>query len=125
MGLYVRKAQIEYKRLLFEDMCRFYTAFETYVSALDRHSSAEESASEAYEELSVMSVFDLEKFLDLQAEQLSSKCVWLRCSGMEKRTVLTVSFPDVNQSEIPDALLAHVYSIQSRMPALPKTHYIA
>ncbi|KAF9280310.1 Anaphase-promoting complex subunit 5 [Mortierella alpina] len=71
MGLYVRKAQIEYKRLLFEDMCRFYTAFETYVSALDRHSSAKEPASEAYEELSVMSVFDLEKFLDLQAEQLS------------------------------------------------------
>ncbi|KAF9938179.1 anaphase promoting complex subunit 5 [Mortierella alpina] len=103
MGLYVRKAQIEYKRLLFEDMCRFFTAFLTYVSALDRHPSTKEPPSETPEELSVMSVFDLEKFLDLQAEQLSN----------------------VSQSEIPDALLAHVYSIQSRMPALPKTHYIA
>ncbi|CAO3573564.1 unnamed protein product [Mortierella alpina] len=103
MGLYVRKAQIEYKRLLFEDMCRFYTAFETYVSTLDRPPGTKDSPSGTAEELSVMSVFDLEKFLDLQADQLSN----------------------VSQSEIPDALLAHVYSIQSRMPALPKTHYIA
>jgi len=73
MGLYVRKAQIEYKRLLFEDMCRFYTAFETYVSTLDRPHGTKDSPLGTAEELSVMSVFDLEKFLDLQADQLSSK----------------------------------------------------
>ncbi|KAG0201592.1 anaphase promoting complex subunit 5 [Mortierella sp. GBA30] len=106
MGIYIRKAQIEYKRLLFEDMCRFYTAFESYVSALKATYEPldhRQSLPGTVEECSVMSVFDLEKFLDLQTEQLSN----------------------ISQSEIPDALLAHVYSIQSRMPALPKTHYIA
>lgn len=31
---------------------------------------------------------------------------------------------DPGQASVPDELLAHVYEIQSRMPALAKTHYI-
>ncbi|KAF9113425.1 anaphase promoting complex subunit 5 [Mortierella sp. AM989] len=103
MGLYVRKARIEYKKLSFEDMCKFYTALETYISTIDRgnqHSGSSHPPSLKPQESTVLSSFDMEKYLDHHTQKLAG------------------------QIDIPEDLLAHVYSIQSRLPSLAKTHYI-
>ncbi|KAG0066960.1 anaphase promoting complex subunit 5 [Linnemannia elongata] len=106
LGLYVRKARIEFRKLSFEEVCKCYTALEMYSSALDRptvpsptdrRQNAQSPGGSA-----LMSLFDVEKYLDSQTDKLS----------------------DPGQASIPDELLAHVYEIQSRMPALAKTHYI-
>ncbi|KAI7831578.1 anaphase-promoting complex subunit 5-domain-containing protein [Gamsiella multidivaricata] len=105
MGLYVRKAQIEYKKLEFEEMCKFYTALETYITALDKSnhtSQLKDQPPASSEESTVLSAFDMEKYLDLQTQQLSNP----------------------GEVNIPEDLMAHVFNIQSRMPALAKTHYI-
>ncbi|KAF9193591.1 Anaphase-promoting complex subunit 5 [Haplosporangium sp. Z 767] len=105
VGLYIRKAQIEYRKLLFEDMCKFYTAFESYVSVLDQNNRpphSKEKIITTAAESTIMSVFDVEKYLDFQSDQLSNP----------------------SQAEIPKNLLTHVFNIQSRLPSLAKTHYI-
>ncbi|KAG0326761.1 Anaphase-promoting complex subunit 5 [Dissophora globulifera] len=105
MGLYVRKAQIEYKKLKFREMCELYTALEDYISAIgkvDHHFQSKDTASIRSEGSRLLSAFDMEKYLDLQAQQLSNP----------------------GHADIPDDLMAHVHTIQSRMPQLAKTHYI-
>ncbi|KAF8977037.1 anaphase promoting complex subunit 5 [Entomortierella lignicola] len=105
MGLYVRKARIEFKKLSFEDMCKLYTALETYISAIDkgdRQPESDHQNSPTSKESTVLSTFDMEKYLDHNTQQLSK----------------------LGQIDIPEDLLAHVYNIQSRMPSLAKTHYI-
>ncbi|KAG0303422.1 anaphase promoting complex subunit 5 [Dissophora globulifera] len=105
MGLYVRKAQIEYKKLKFREMCELYTALEDYISAIgkvDNHFQSKDTASIRSESSRLLSAFDMEKYLDLQAQQLSNP----------------------GHADIPDDLMAHVHTIQSRMPQLAKTHYI-
>ncbi|KAF9360066.1 Anaphase-promoting complex subunit 5 [Mortierella sp. AD094] len=103
MGLYVRKARLEFKKLSFEDMCKFYTALETYISAIgksEQNPGSSRQPSIASKKSTVLSSFDVEKYLDHHTQRLSG------------------------QADIPEELLAHVYSIQSRMPSLAKTHYI-
>ncbi|KAF9905253.1 anaphase promoting complex subunit 5 [Linnemannia zychae] len=110
LGLYVRKARIEFRKLGFEEVCKYYTALEIYTSALDKQdrppkplSSDQEPNSQIPAGSTLMSLFDVEKFLDMQTDKLS----------------------DPSQTTIPEELLTHVYEIQSRMPALAKTHYIS
>ncbi|KAG0232377.1 anaphase promoting complex subunit 5 [Actinomortierella wolfii] len=45
LGVYVRKAQMAFRRLAFEEVCRLYTTFETYVAELDadRHEGPQDS----------------------------------------------------------------------------------
>ncbi|KAF9157126.1 anaphase promoting complex subunit 5 [Linnemannia schmuckeri] len=106
LGLYVRKARIEFRKLSFEEVCKCYTALEIYSSALDHPTVPSPTDRRQYSQSpggsALMSLFDVEKYLDTQTDKLS----------------------DPSQSSIPDDLLAHVYEIQSRMPALAKTHYI-
>ncbi|KAG0380364.1 anaphase promoting complex subunit 5 [Mortierella sp. AD032] len=109
LGLYVRKARIEFRKLSFEEVCKYYTALEIYIAALDKqgrspkHSPSDQrTCSQTSGGSALMSLFDVEKYLDLQTDNLS----------------------DPSQTSIPDELLAHVYEIQSRMPALAKTYYI-
>ncbi|KAF8948044.1 anaphase promoting complex subunit 5 [Haplosporangium gracile] len=106
MGLYVRKARIEFRKLSFEEVCKCYMALEIYSSALDRPTvfspTDRRQQSQSPRGSALMSLFDVEKYLDTQTDKLS----------------------DPGQASIPDELLAHVYEIQSRMPALAKTHYI-
>ncbi|KAK3843048.1 MAG: hypothetical protein J3R72DRAFT_441487 [Linnemannia gamsii] len=109
LGLYVRKARIEFRKLSFEEVCKYYTALEIYIAALDKqgrspkHSPSDQSTcSQTSGGSALMSLFDVEKYLDVQTDNLS----------------------DPSQTSIPDELLAHVYEIQSRMPALAKTYYI-
>ncbi|KAG0008935.1 Anaphase-promoting complex subunit 5 [Entomortierella chlamydospora] len=105
MGLYVRKARLEFKKLSFEDMCKFYTALETYISAIGKSEQNPESSRQpsiTSKNPTVLSSFDVEKYLDHHTQRLS----------------------ELGQADIPEELLAHVYSIQSRMPSLAKTHYI-
>ncbi|KAF8936277.1 anaphase promoting complex subunit 5 [Dissophora ornata] len=97
-------AQIEYRKLEFEEMCKFYNAFVTYISAIgknDQHSQLKDRSLGSAGS-TVLSAFDMEKYLDQQTQQLSN----------------------LEQADIPEDLMAHVYNIQSRMPALAKTHYI-
>ncbi|KAF9090392.1 anaphase promoting complex subunit 5 [Mortierella sp. GBA35] len=109
LGLYVRKARLEFRKLSFEEVCKYYTAFEIYISALDKQDRPSNlSPVDQKQQLqssggsALMSLFDVEKYLDMQTDQLS----------------------DPSQANIPEELLGHVYEIQSRMPALAKTHYI-
>jgi hypothetical protein len=74
MGLYVRKAQIEYRKLAFEEMCRFYTAFEAYTSSIgNSYHSRSRAQSSASKDPVVLSAFDMDKYLDLQTQKLSSE----------------------------------------------------
>ncbi|KAF9129463.1 anaphase promoting complex subunit 5 [Mortierella sp. 14UC] len=109
LGLYVRKARIEFRKLGFEEVCKYYTALAAYTSALDKQdwpskplSSDQRSNSQTPGGSALMSLFDVEKYLDMQTDKLS----------------------DPSQANIPEEMLTHVYEIQSRMPALAKTHYI-
>ncbi|KAI1316090.1 Anaphase-promoting complex subunit 5 [Mortierella claussenii] len=104
MGLYVRKARIEYRKLTFEHMCKFYTALETYISEIGREDQSPrlDRPTIKPEGSTVLSAFDMEKYLDVQTQQLSN----------------------LGQADIPEDLLAHVRSIQARMPSQAKTHYI-
>ncbi|KAF9403737.1 Anaphase-promoting complex subunit 5 [Mortierella sp. AD011] len=103
MGLYVRKARLEFKKLSFEDMCKLYTTLETYISAIgksEQNPGSSRQPSITSKNPRVLSSFDVEKYLDHHTQRLSG------------------------QADIPEELLAHVHSIQSRMPSLAKTHYI-
>ncbi|KAF9407035.1 anaphase promoting complex subunit 5, partial [Podila epigama] len=62
LGLYVRKAQIEFKKLLFEGTCQLFSAIETYKN----------SPQTTGERLVVQSVYDAEKYLDQQTQHLSN-----------------------------------------------------
>lgn len=75
MGLYVRKAQIEYRKLEFEEICRFYAAFEAYTSSIggSNHSRSNVQPSTTSKVPVVLSAFDMDKYLDLQAQELSSE----------------------------------------------------
>ncbi|KAG0297649.1 anaphase promoting complex subunit 5 [Linnemannia gamsii] len=109
LGLYVRKARLEFRKLSFEEVCKCYMALEMYSSGLDKldrttlPSPTDQSQhSQSSGGSTLVSLFDVEKYLDTQTDKLS----------------------DPGQASIPDELLTHVYEIQSRMPALAKTHYI-
>ncbi|KAF9958661.1 anaphase promoting complex subunit 5 [Modicella reniformis] len=100
--------QIEYLKLDFDEMCKLYTAFETYISSIGKNDLRHQSSSRSSgvpKDSTVLSAFDMEKYLDLQTQKPSN-------SGL-------VDIPD-----IPDDLMAHVRNIQFRMPVLAKTHYI-
>lgn len=75
LGLYVRKARIEFRKLSFEEVCKCYTALEMYGSELDRltvpsptdrRQNAQSPGGSA-----LMSLFDVEKYLDSQTDKLS------------------------------------------------------
>ncbi|KAF9583856.1 Anaphase-promoting complex subunit 5 [Lunasporangiospora selenospora] len=108
LGIYVRKAQLEYKKLSFRDECRLSKALETYINGLNtqkrgrRRSAKDHITAKSFQGSSSLAIFDAEKFLDLQAQNMA------------------------NPSEvvIPPELLEHVHTIQSRMPELIKVHYI-
>ncbi|KAG0006323.1 hypothetical protein BGZ79_003788 [Entomortierella chlamydospora] len=74
MGLYVRKARLEFKKLSFEDMCKFYTALETYISAIGKSEQNPESSRQpsiTSKNPTVLSSFDVEKYLDHHTQRLS------------------------------------------------------
>ncbi|KAF9366639.1 Anaphase-promoting complex subunit 5 [Mortierella sp. NVP85] len=103
MGLYVRKAQIEFRKLEFEEMCRFYAAFKAYTSSIGNSNHSKSRAqSSASKDPVVLSAFDMDKYLDLQTQKLSNP----------------------GQIDIPEDLMVHVRNIQSRISGLAKTHYI-
>ena len=95
MGLYVRKAQIEYRKLEFEEMCKFYNAFETYISAIgkdDQHSQSKDQSLGSGGS-TVLSAFDMEKYLDQQTQRLSSKwAAWWSSGLLEDDMTLTCPF---------------------------------
>ncbi|KAG0328948.1 anaphase promoting complex subunit 5, partial [Podila humilis] len=97
-GLYIRKAQIEFRKLLFEGTCQLFSALETYKAMLygDKQDSLKQGG------LIVESIYDAEKYLDLQNQHLSNP----------------------NQVDIPGEVLEHVQAIQQRMPSVAKAHYI-
>ncbi|KAF9932594.1 anaphase promoting complex subunit 5, partial [Linnemannia zychae] len=104
LGLYVRKAKIEFKKLSFEEVCKFYSAFEIYSSKLnesDRSLPEQRESPPSSGSIALMSISEVEKYLDMQTDKLS----------------------DPSQADIPPELLAHVYEIQSRWPSLAKAHY--
>ncbi|KAF9432883.1 Anaphase-promoting complex subunit 5 [Entomortierella beljakovae] len=106
MGLYVRKARIEFKKMSFEDMCRLYSALETYISTIGKpsdHGTGSDLQKKSESETAVLSTFDVEKYLDHHTQQLT----------------------EMNQMDISEELLAHVRKIQFRMPTMAKAHYIA
>ncbi|ORZ28707.1 anaphase-promoting complex subunit 5-domain-containing protein [Lobosporangium transversale] len=105
LGLYVRKARVEFRKLSFESTGKLYCAFENYISILnldDKSSQSRPQSLAGSEDSTVLSAFDMEKYLDFHIQQLS----------------------DMGQSDIPADLLTHVHCIQSRMPTLAKTHYL-
>lgn len=75
LGLYVRKARIEFRKLSFEEVCKCYTALEMYSSALDRPTvpspTDRRQNSQSPGGSALMSLFDVEKYLDTQTEKLS------------------------------------------------------
>lgn len=75
LGLYVRKARIEFRKLSFEEVCKCYTALEMYSSALDRPTVPSPTDrrlnSQSPGGSALMSLFDVEKYLDTQTDKLS------------------------------------------------------
>ncbi|KAG0092318.1 anaphase promoting complex subunit 5 [Podila epicladia] len=97
LGLYIRKAQIEFRKLLFEDTCQLFCAIETYKASLYKKGNFPDQDG-----LVVQSVYDAEKYLDLQTQHLSNPSL----------------------QDIPNEVLEHVKSVQLRMPTVAKSHYI-
>ncbi|KAG0334818.1 anaphase promoting complex subunit 5 [Podila horticola] len=97
LGLYIRKAQIEFRKLLFENTCQLFCAIETYKANLYKKNDVPDQDG-----LIVQSVYDAEKYLDLQTQHLSNPSL----------------------KDIPNEVLEHVKSVQLRMPTVAKSHYI-
>ncbi|KAF9327143.1 anaphase promoting complex subunit 5 [Podila minutissima] len=97
LGLYIRKAQIEFRKLLFEDTCQLFCAIETYKASLYKRDDFPDQDG-----LVIQSVYDAEKYLDLQTQHLSNPSL----------------------QDIPNEVLEHVKSVQLRMPTVAKSHYI-
>ncbi|KAF9285153.1 anaphase promoting complex subunit 5 [Mortierella antarctica] len=97
LGLYIRKAQIEFRKLLFEDTCQLFCAIETYKASLYKKDDFPDQDG-----LVIQSVYDAEKYLDLQTQHLSNPSL----------------------QDIPNEVLEHVKSVQLRMPTVAKSHYI-
>ncbi|KFH68460.1 hypothetical protein MVEG_05275 [Podila verticillata NRRL 6337] len=97
LGLYIRKAQIEFRKLLFECACQLFSALETYKASLYKKDNFPGQDGQV-----VQSVYDAEKYLDLQTQHLSNPSL----------------------QDIPNEVLEHVQNIQLRMPTVAKSHYV-
>jgi hypothetical protein len=78
LGLYVRKARLEFRKLSFEEVCKCYTALEMYSSALDKPDRTALPSPTDWRQRSqssggsaLVSLFDVEKYLDTQTDKLS------------------------------------------------------
>ncbi|KAG0238315.1 anaphase promoting complex subunit 5 [Actinomortierella wolfii] len=100
LGVYVRKAQMAFRRLAFEEVCRLYTTFETFVAELD--ADRQEGPQDSIRYSGARSIFDAEKYLDAKVTEMTK----------------------TRDLDIPQELLEHVYGIHRRMPLLAKSDYI-
>ncbi|KAF9977917.1 anaphase promoting complex subunit 5 [Actinomortierella ambigua] len=74
LGLYVRKAQMTFRRLSFEEVSRLYTTFETYVAGL-RGSEMQQELQDTVGYSGARSMFDAEKYLDAKVTEISSNAI--------------------------------------------------
>lgn len=78
LGLYVRKARLEFRKLSFEEVCKCYMALEMYSSGLDKldrttlpSPTDRRQHSQSSGGSTLVSLFDVEKYLDTQTDKLS------------------------------------------------------
>jgi len=74
LGLYVRRAQLEYRKLTFEDSTKLSAAFINYIMPIQTQDEKIfiESVSPGSSDLTVLANADVEKFLDGLISEYSS-----------------------------------------------------